>query len=101
MLEVARAPDISGSETRKRNWGRQHTDNAIGRAVERYGLVRNSRIAAEAAVPESITDHDHRLSRRLSFVGNKETPKLRFDSQQVKEICRDPCRRHLQRLALA
>src|SRR5262245_9820842 len=65
--------------------GRHNPDHGVGLAVQRDRLIENVRIAAEAALPESITEHHDPVVTRLIVVLNKRSSVKRVDTKHGKE----------------
>src|SRR4029077_1588806 len=81
MLKITWGPDIGGSEERELDPRRQHADDVVRRTVKRDRLVQNIWIAAEAAMPQRVTDHDDGLAGGLSFFRQEEAAQLRRDAE--------------------
>src|SRR6185369_8129644 len=47
---------------------RHDADDCVALAVESYRLVENTRLPAEAPLPQTLTQHDHRRAAGFVFV---------------------------------
>src|ERR1700691_479989 len=88
MFEVPRRPNVRRTNKRKLHSRGQHTDYGVRRGVQSQGLADHVSIAAEAAMPKRVADHDHQTPARLPIAGEKSAPQLRLDSHQLEKSWR-------------
>src|SRR5262249_20075566 len=88
-LHRDRRPQIGSEQLGAVEVSRGDADHSEGLTIEGDGLPDQTRVGAEAPLPEAVTQHDYRRrARRLAFLRQKSAPQSHLRSKRRKIVLR-------------
>src|SRR5262245_10291903 len=97
-LKGYRQPELLFS-TGEPEMRRHHADDRIRMGVERQSLPDDAGVAAEAPLPQRMTENDHALGLRAVFLWSENAPQRWWDAKQWEQACRNALSLNPLRLA--